>query len=200
MKLTTSKKTESDLEIERIAKMKGLSEGIVRGILGDCAAQKTSKETQAQIAARWGVPFGNVTSCRNMGKVTIEEIRSMAVTKSAILMDAAQDVLMDKLSNPEIRDKMSAKDASTIAKQQADMALNLSNNQVGASNVSITAIGDVKMLMQMKTEANNKSAAERLADRGVNVEKILSRPDAVIETEEIPDEDTDPDDESETSA
>ncbi len=203
MQLSTTHKTESDLEIERIAKMKGMTPAIVRAILGDCANQKVSKESQAVIAARWGVPFGNVTSCRNMGKVTIEEIRSMAVSKSVTLMDAAQDIVMDKLQDPEAVAKMSAKDASVIAKQQADMALNLSNNSVGAGNITINAIGDVKALIQMKVEAGaSKSAAERLAERGVNVEKILSEASKqeALEAEVITDENTNPDDDTETSA
>lgn len=175
MKLTTSTKTEAQANIERIVNHTGLSEGLVQAVLGDLANQKNSKETQAAIATRYGLRFGQISSIRNMGKITIEEIRAGSVTTSIVLMETAKGLAMDKLNDPAAVAKMSAKDLSTIAKQQADMALNMSNNAVGQSNVTINNIGDVKMLMEMRTEANNKSAAERLAERGVNVEKILSR-------------------------
>ncbi len=203
MKLTTATKTDAQANIERIVKHTGLSEGLVRAVLGDLVNQKAGGDTQAQIATRYGLRFGQISSIRNMGMITIEEIRAGSVSTSILLMETAKGLAMDKLNDPEAVAKMSAKDLSTIAKQQADMALNMSNNAVGQANVTINNIGDVKMLMQMKTDAS-KSAAERLAERGVNVEKILSRTDAVIEAEAIPedsnDENTNPDDDTKTSA
>jgi len=171
--LLTPRPTEAKDELDRIVKYTGLTEGVVRGVLGDCAAQKGTKETQSEIALRWGLPFGKITTVRCMGKLTIADIREGVVTKSSMIVNEAQDALMDKFNQPEERAKMSAKDLSTISKQQADLVINMSNNSTGGGNVAITNIGDVKMLIQLQNQnGEKKDAMERLRERGVNVDKL----------------------------
>ncbi len=194
-KLISNSKSESDLEIERIAKQRGLSVGIVKGVIGDLARMPETKESQAKLCSRWGIKFGDATACRNMGKVTISELRGVFESKAAMLHNSCQDILAEKMNNPEIVEKLSLRDASTIAKQQADIAAVMSNTSVGGggTNVQIN-IGDVKALIGMRHhEGDRKSAVERLKERGVKAERLEGVMDAeiVIENEN----DTNPEDE-----
>ncbi len=138
-------------EIDAIAQRLNLPPAVVGGILGDLASQKETKISSGQLAARWGTSFGALSTCRSMGKITIADIREGSVTKKLCIANVCDDALMDRLSDPMAVAEISAKDLSSIAKQNIDSALNLSNGQVGASPFQIN-IGDVRVLMDKREQ------------------------------------------------
>src|SRR4030095_11163661 len=121
----------ADPALEQLAQAVKLPLGVVRGVLGDLANQKESRQTQRQIAARWGLGYGEISRMRNLGRVAIEDIREQAVTERLIIAKLANDHLMDRLNNAEQTARISARDLSQISKQQTDAALNMNNGRVG---------------------------------------------------------------------
>ena len=140
---------EIDPIVARICEKKGYPVAVVEGVLGDLAMQKETKISQMELAERWSLPFGALTTIRNMGKVLIQDIRDGAITKKLAIANAADDHLMDRLSDPDAVQKISARDLSTIAKQNVDSALNLNNGQVGSPQTQIN-IGDLRVLIDKR--------------------------------------------------
>jgi len=139
---------------------------IVEGVLGDLAMQKETKLSQMELAERWSLPFGALTTIRNMGKVLIQDIRDGAITKKLAIANVADDHLMDRLSDPDAVQKISARDLSTIAKQNVDSALNLNNGQVGSPQTQIN-IGDLRVLIDKReSSAGYVPIRERLQSEG----------------------------------
>lgn len=129
-----------------------LAPAVVQGCLGDLARQKETKESQGKMAERWGVGFGQLTKIRHMGKVAIEEVRAGMVTQKMIIANKLDEVVMDGLNDPDKMAKLSLKDASVMAKQYTDSALNLSNGQVGAPATQIN-VGDLRVLIDRRNQS-----------------------------------------------
>jgi hypothetical protein len=101
-----------------------------------------------------------------MGKVLIQDIRDGAITKKLAIANVADDHLMDRLSDPDAVQKISARDLSTIAKQNVDSALNLNNGQVGSPQTQIN-IGDLRVLIDKReSSAGYVPIRERLQGEG----------------------------------
>lgn len=163
--------------IERIMSRFGLERWKAEGVMGDLIMRKTTREGQDKIAARWGVAFGEVSSCYWMGKITIDDSRAMMGTKSLTIANAALDALMDDFNDPAKVKDMKAKDKLAIAKQMTDNALNLENKSTGGGTTINASVGDVQILIQNR-EAREKSGggdvAKRLLARGINP-KVLAK-------------------------
>lgn len=163
-------------KVSELMSKTGLERWQVEGIMGDLVAQNRSKESQLKIANRWGVAFGEVTTCRNMGKLTIDECREALGTKSIILANRALDALADDFNDPAKLCEMKPKDKLSIAKQMTDNALNLENKAVtGVGGVTNVNIGDVQVLIQHRAEREKiggTNAIERLLAKGLNKELV----------------------------
>jgi hypothetical protein len=129
-----------------------LAPAVVAGCLGDLARQNETKESQGRMAKRWGVGFGQLTKIRHMGRVAISEVREGLVTQKMIIANKLDEVVMDGLNDPEKVEKLSLKDASVMAKQYTDSALNLANGQVGAPATQIN-VGDLKILIDRRNQS-----------------------------------------------
>jgi hypothetical protein len=161
--------------VDTLMSQTGLERWQVEGVMGDCIMQKSTKESQAKIAARWGVAFGEVSACRNMGKVTIDEARASMGTKSIILADRALDSLMDDMNDPEKLAEMKPKDKLSIAKQLTDNAINLENKAVAGQGQTNIDVGTVQILIQnqqARQKEGGNDAMARLLAKGVNKELI----------------------------
>ncbi len=158
-------------KVTEIMSRTGLERWQVEGILADCVMQSKSKELQSDIARRWGVEYGKVTSCRNMGKLTIDECRSALGTKSIMLANAAMDQLMNHVASGELK----AKELISIGKQYTDNALNLENKAVGATSTTNINVGDVAILIQNKEERAKQGGGDafaRLLAKGINPDLV----------------------------
>lgn len=147
----------------------------VEGILGDLAVNHQTRESKAAIVRRWGVGYGDVSVCRNMGKLTIDEARASMGTKSIILADKALDALMDDMSDPEKLADMKPKDKLSIAKQMTDNAINLENKAVAGQGQTNIDVGMVQILIQnqqARQKEGGNDAMARLLAKGVNKELI----------------------------
>jgi hypothetical protein len=153
----------------------GLERWQVEGVLGDLVMQDKSKESQGKIAKRWGVGFGEVSRCRQMGKLTIDECRAAMGTKSIILADRALDSLMDDMNDPVKLSEMKPKDKLSIAKQLTDNAINLENKAVAGQGQTNIDVGTVQILIQnqqARQKEGGNDAMARLLAKGVNKELI----------------------------
>lgn len=142
----------TDSETEQPRKKRacdGLSKGTVEGVLGDLVAKEEpgKRMSQQQIADKWGITFGQVSSIRNSHKLELEEVRASMVARNLGNAYLAQNLLHDHLVDPEKIAKISARDLSTIAKQSQDSALNMANGMVGAP--AQINFGDIKVLAKM---------------------------------------------------
>jgi len=127
----------------------GLPAGTIQGVLSDLVAKNEPGQrlSQQQIADKWGITFGQVSSIRNTHKMELEEVRASMVARNIGNAYLAQEILHDHLTDPVKRSKISARDVSTIAKQAQDSALNMANGMVGAP--AQINFGDIKVLAKM---------------------------------------------------
>lgn len=169
--VTLTKSESADERVRAIVEKTKLSEGVVRGVLGDVAGMKVSRESLGEIAERWGLQFGELARVKNMGRIAIADIRDVAVTKRVLVADKAMDVLMDRMSDPAELAEVKTRELAQIAKAMDDTALSLSNNCVGGGvNVNIN-IGDLRALKEAREERTRAPGlAERLAEAGVVIE------------------------------
>lgn len=124
----------------------------------------------------FGVGFAKLKAVSNMGRVAINEAREAVVTTSLITASMAKQQLVARLSDPEAVAKISARDLSTIDKQQSDIALNYSNGCVAGPQTNIS-IGDMKVLIQRHAARSPRvSIREQLLARGIDVDRIPQAP------------------------
>jgi len=167
--------------VEAIMSKLGIERWQAEGVLGDLVMRKATKETQTKIAARWAIPFGDVTRCYNMGKVTIEDARQMMGTKSLVIANAALDGLMDDLNDPMKAAKMDPKTKLAIAKGMTDNALNLDNKSVAGGTTNHVDVGTVQILIQNRADREKEggsNVAQRLLAKGLNPELIAKALDS----------------------
>ncbi len=109
---------------------------------------RVCKDSIEQVEVGFGLPPGKLRNFLRLRRwrPQLEEVRKRTEELSGLAGEMATEALVEKLSRPEVVDKLSARDLSIIGKQQSENALNLSNGQVGASQTNIT-FNDLKMMV-----------------------------------------------------
>jgi hypothetical protein len=145
--------------VSEVMSKSGLERWQVEGVLGDLVMQDKSKESQGKIAKRWGVGFGEVSRCRQMGKLTIDECRAAHITKSLILSDGAMDRLMDEMQAGNLKPK----ELISIGKQYTDNAINLENKAVAGPGTTNIDVGTVQILIQNQQARQKEGGSDAMA-------------------------------------
>jgi hypothetical protein len=150
-------------KVSEVMQKTGLQRWQVEGVLADLVMQNKSKESQMVIAERWGVSFGNVTSCRNMGRLTIDECRGTLGTKAIAIANAALDAAMDDFNDPDRLAKLSTKDKVGVARSMSDCAINLENKATGQLTQNNISVGDIAVLIQHKADREKHGGGDAMA-------------------------------------
>jgi hypothetical protein len=157
--------------VTEICEKTGKPEGVVRAVLGDLAVAKDAppgqRWSQRQLAERYGIAFGELTTIRNMGKIAFADIREGLLTKAAIIGNKALDIVMDRMNNEGAVAEMKTADVARIAKMNLDAVRDLSGGGGTGGPVFNINLGEVHELKRIGEQmAARPSLEDRLRTQG----------------------------------
>ncbi len=111
-----------------------------------CRVEKRSLEN---IGEAYGLPWKRLSALLHSGswRLNLPEHKARLMDRAYMASDMAHDILVDKLQDPVQQEKMSARDASIIAANQADMAQKVEQGHSGNMQVNIGNFVDMKALI-----------------------------------------------------
>lgn len=136
----------------------------------------TSKNNPRTEGAKWGLTHSQAQAIAAYAKWRIKDMREGLSGACATVAAKSLLVLDERMSDPGHVAEMSTREIAQIGKAMLDAGSTLDSNKIdtrGGGGGSVTNIGELKVLIQMREEGKRVSIEDRLREIGKDPEKYL---------------------------